>query len=370
MRSIVFIIALCISSLSCAGEVFTVKTMSFVGKNDAGIDIAGTDITTPFIESTNNVVASKINNLLFIELYGALAPVRYAKQFGKGDGVDLGGVSSQSFTVVLNDGRIFSLALSGESCGAYCESYANHYAFDAATGNRLVPSDLFLGSASAMLAKKMTSHKVALYNKQIAALKAELNQLSRRKVKAEEIEVVEGKIALNQGCISDVMEHDARANAFTRYAYNFNRTGVGIISERCSNHASRAYDDVGDVILTIPYTELRPYLSDYGKFIFLNEGKVTSDNSIYGKILTGRIGEKFMITMLLHKYDNGSIHGTYFYNNHRKAIKLSGSESANELLLNELAGETITAKMRLKMSSEKITGSWIGKKTLMVELTK
>lgn len=368
MRSIVFI-ALCFSSLSYAGEVFTVKTMSFVGKNGAGIDIAGTDVTTPFIESTNSVVASKINNLLFIELYGALAPVRYADQFGKGDGVDLGGLSSQSFTIISNNGRVFSLVFSGESCGTYCESYANHYAFDAATGNRLVPSDVFLGSASAILAKKMTSHKLALYNRQIASLKSELKRIAGGKTKAEDIEVLEGKIALNQSCISDVMEHDARANAFTRYSYNFNRTGVGIISERCSNHASRAYDDVGDVILSIPYTDLRPYLSDYGKYIFLNEGKATSDNSIYDKILTGRI-EKLMITMLLHKQDNGSILGTYFYNKHRKAIKLFGSESANELLLNELAGEVITAKMRLKMSSEKLTGSWMGNQTLMMELTK
>lgn len=369
MRWILFV-ALCISSLSYAGEVLTVKTMSFVGKNDAGIDIAGTDVTTPFIESTNNVVASKINNLLFIELYGALAPVRYAKQFGKGDGVELGGLASQSFAVILNNGRVFSLAFSGESCGAYCESFTNHFAFDASTGNQLVPSDLFIGSASIALTKKMVSHKVTLYNKQIALLEAELKQLNGGKAKAEDVEVLEGKIALNKSCISDLAAHDARANPFTRYDYNFNRTGVEIISERCSNHASRAYDDVGNVILTIPYSELRPYLSDYGKYIFLNEGRVASDTSIYGKILTGRIGEKSIITMLLHQYDNGSIHGVYFYNKYRKAIKLSGSESANELVLDESAGEAITAKIRLKKISEKLTGSWIGNKTLMVELTK
>lgn len=369
MRSIVFI-ALCISSLSYAGEVFTVKTMAFVGKNGAGIEIAGTDVTTPFIESTKGIVASKINNLLFIELYGALAPVRYAKLFGENDAVELSGLSNQSFTVVLNNGRVFSLAFSGEGCGAYCEDFTRYYAFDASTGNHLVPSDLFTASASIALTKKMLGYKQMLYTRQIALLEAELKQISAAKAKAEDIEVLEGKIALNKGCLSDLAEQDARTNPFTRYGYNFNRTGVEINSERCSNHALRAYDDVGNVVLTIPYSELRPYLSDYGKYLFLNEGKVASDNSIYGKILTGRIGEKSMITMLLHKYDNGSIHGVYFYNKYRQAIKLSGSESANELMLDESAAETTTAKMRLKRGTEKLTGSWIGNKTLIMELTK
>lgn len=170
MRNIVFM-ALCISSLSYAGEVFTVKTMSFVGKNGAGIDIAGTDVTTPFIESANGVVASKINDLLFIELYEALAPVRYAKQFGENDDVELGGLSSQSFTVVLNNGRVFSLAISGEGCGAYCEGFINHYAFDASTGNRLVPSDLFTASASIALTKKMLGYKLMGTSKNSPILK-------------------------------------------------------------------------------------------------------------------------------------------------------------------------------------------------------
>lgn len=369
MRNIIFI-ALCISSLSYAGEVFTVKTTSIVGKNGAGIDIAAADITTPFIESSNGVVASKINDLLFIELYRALAPVRYVKQFNENDEVELGGLAGQAFSVVLNNGRVFSLAFSGEGCGAYCEDFAKHFAFDASTGNRLVASDLFTASASRALTKKMLGYKQMLYNKQIASLEAELKQLGTGKRKTDDLEVLEGKIALNRDCISNLEGQDARINPFTRYAYNFHRTGVEIIAERCSNHASRAYDDVGDVTLTIPYPELRPYLSDYGKYLFLNEARAATGTSLYGKILTGRIGEKSMITMLLHQYDDGSVHGVYFYNKYRKAIKLSGSESANELVLEEFPGEGGTGKMLLKKRGEKLTGSWIGNKILPVELTK
>lgn len=74
--------------------------------------------------------------------------------------------------------------------------------------------------------------------------------------------------------------------------------------------------------------------------------------------------------MLLHQYDDGSVHGVYFYNKYRKAIKLSGSESANELVLEEFSGEGGTGKMRLKKHGEKLTGSWVGNKILPVELTK
>lgn len=369
MRIIVFI-ALCISSLSYAGEVFTVKTMSFVGKNGAGIDIAAAEVTTPFIESTNGVVASKINNLLFIELYRALAPVRYAKQFNENDEVELGGLSSQAFAVVLNNGRVFSLAFSGEGCGAYCEDFTKHFAFDASTGDRLVASDLFTAYASKALTKKMLGYKQMLYNKQIASLEAELKQLGTGKQKADDIEVMEGKIALNRDCISNLAGQNAHVNPFTRYDYNFHPTGVEIIAERCSNHASRAYDDVGDVTLTIPYPELRPYLSDYGKYLFLNEASAVTDTSLYGKILTGRIGEKSTITMLLHQHDDGSVNGVYFYNKYRKPIKLSGSESTNELVLEEFSNEGSTGKMRLKKRGEKLTGSWIGNTILQVELTK
>lgn len=370
MRRLVFLV-LCITSLNCAGDVFVVKAMSFVGKNGADIDIRESDVTTPFVESANNAVASKINNLLFIELYEALAPIRYAKRFGIKDGIVLDGLSSQSFTVVLNNGRVFSLMFNGESCGAYCEDFTNYYAFDATTGIRLVPDDLFVNSASTVLRDKMIRRKLMLYRRQIASLESTVKRRTG-KAKAEDIEELEAKIALNQSCVYHILGEDTHVNAFTRYKYNFNRTDVEIVSERCSNHASRAYDDVGVVTLPISYSELSPYLSAYGKYLLLNEGKQTSDNSIYGKLLTGRIGKTSAITMLLHKYDDDSIHGSYFYNKHRKAIKLAGSESGDELVLNEHVGGVITATMRMKISGAKLSGNWDSNRTqmIMIELTK
>ncbi len=124
--------------------------------------------------------------------------------------------------------------------------------------------------------------------------------------------------------------------------------------------------------MTVPYSELRPYLTDYGRSIFLDEPKKEFTKSVYGKILTGKIGGLTSITMLLHhKNSDNSFSGVYFYNKYGKAIKLSGTASVDNLKLKEYAEDevTVTAEISLKIIKDKLIGNWTdGNKSIPIEL--
>jgi hypothetical protein len=104
----------------------------------------------------------------------------------------------------------------------------------------------------------------------------------------------------------------------------------------------------------------------------LNEPKKKYTKSFYGKVLTGKIGERIIITMLLgDKYHVDSFSGVYFYNKYGKAIKLSGTASGDNLKLKEYAEDevTVTAEINLKIIKGKLIGNWTsGNKSIPIEL--
>jgi len=122
--------------------------------------------------------------------------------------------------------------------------------------------------------------------------------------------------------------------------------------------------------MTIPYNELKPYFTDYGRSFFLNEPKKKYTKSVY-RILTGKLGGQILITMLLSKESANSFSGVYFYNKYGKAIKLSGTVSGDNLQLKEYAEDetTVTAEINLKIIKNKLIGDWnSGNKSIPIEL--
>lgn len=374
MKILSLIISFFVSGICFAGEILTVKSMSYIEPKSQDCELNDDMcMTIPFVYSKNKDVADRINNFLFIIKFGIMAPKEYSKNFGKE--INLQGIASHNFLVVQNNETVLALKFTEEACGAFCEKYSSYYTFDTDTGDNISPEELFNESGRKALAKRIINYRNSLYRKQIKLLKKELSNFKRKKareVNDESEEDMYERIELNERCIKDISEYKFYYDQFNDVLnFKFNISSVDIITQRCSGHAMRALDDVGDITMPISYRELKPYLTDYGRSLFLNKPKKKFTKSVYGKILTGKIGERTSVTMLLHKYSANSLSGVYFYNKYGKAIKLSGTASGDNLKLKEYAEDevTVTAEINLKIIKDKLIGNWTGgNKSIPIEL--
>lgn len=370
------LLQLVLGMAASAASPVQVETMYYRGKTPQGQAVDEKGIAMPRVRMSDAAVAAKINDRLFIEVMSALAPRRQERYFTVADGVDIGGTASQSFSVVRNDGRILAIDLDAEGCGAYCEGYIRSYAFDVSSGRYLNPQDLFTTNGMRELSSRMMAERKSRYRREIANVRRELRAEPKRGAKAtQETSNLDERLELNQGCIK-TLDEDAALKTDQQVFSRIDslRLSVGahtfdLTAERCSNHASRAIDDVGEVTLKLAYPALRPHLTPYGRWLLLNEQRAAPPESVYGQILRGRLGADVPITMLLRHYPDGGVGGVYFYDRVRKAIQLTGRASGNAIELTEEEVGRPKAKLALTVKPGGLGGSWEGARKYSIELT-
>lgn len=377
--------ALCLLPLHGAfAAPLAVQTLVFKGRTTNG-DQNG-QVTMPFVHGNDKAVAARINDLLFIARHQVLAPRQPGRTLSAADGIVLEGLASQTFTVPRNDGRILSIAFEGEGCGAYCESFRDDYAFDARDGRLLTPDNLFTDSGIRSLAARLENERVKRYRAQLADLRAELAAARRdKKTPADDITDLQDRIALNQTCLAERLEA-AKATpvdpgeARRRFNYRLTATTLESSASRCSNHALRALDDVGEVTLALPYAQLAPWLSAYAQAVLFGPAAAApppSPEPVFGQLLRGELSAAgttaLPITMLLNLEYDGSVSGTYLYDRVRRPIALGGVRHGTDLTLTEDAGSTATPDtdkpvFKLRRSGTGLQGDWVGRRTLSVRL--
>lgn len=254
------------------------------------------------------------------------------------------GVSEQDFEVVRNDARILVVKVSGESCGAYCETFGRSASFDMRTGRLLTLDDLVTAKGQKRLASMMKAERKRRYVAEAKSNKAALEATPA--TDKETRDDLESRQALNEGCAQAAETYDVR--------YSIGKTDVLVMTAgRCSNHAMRALDDVGDVTLEIPAAKLD--LTPYGKSILAGGPDAPAPATPFGHVLHGTVG-KAQVTMLLEKLGgDGSINGQYFYDKHRKSIDLVGSIDGSEVTLDEDGGKHV-----LTVRQGGLSGTWSG----------
>ncbi|QSQ13884.1 hypothetical protein [Myxococcus landrumensis] len=326
-------------------------------------------IQMPFITHGNPKLAARINDRLFISRFKTLAPAKAEPQLSAPE-FDLAGLASQTFAVTRNDARLLTIHFHAESCGAYCETSSVAYSFDPQTGRLLNPRELFTPAGALALTQRMRKEKQRRYRAQLSQTEKALKSARKKKAADEKLADLEERISFNRACL-DQLDQDAEeplsASSFNdRWEF---KSGTAVwTDERCSNHAMRALDDVGNVSLSLSYPSLRPYLTAYGKRMLLGEGQASS-NDVFGQVLHGLIGES-PVVMVLEKEDGDSVSGMYFDKNHRKPLLLSGEVTGAKLEMQELdADGNPTANVRLEFGDNRLHGHWVGNTTLPMKLS-
>ncbi|MBC7608686.1 MAG: hypothetical protein H7228_03775 [Polaromonas sp.] len=197
--------------------------------------------------------------------------------------IDSQGNESQQFTVSRHDDRILTIAFDNEGCGAYCENYSTWYNFDQKDGSLLTAANLFTPKGMRALATRLRQEQISRYRKQLTelakSLKAAQTKPTGRAAKTSQTKVdvisdLEARIALNEDCLDKQIartKEPASRQVPTVFDYpgyipfELAEKAFKLNAARCSNHASHALDDVYDVVLSLPYPELAPWLTAYGK---------------------------------------------------------------------------------------------------------
>lgn len=161
-----------------------------------------------------------------------------------------------SWEVHTNTSKLFSLAISAEGCGAYCEYFTNYYSFDLKTGELLWLGELFTEDGLRLLRDSVNSLK----KHRIQAMMRTLRQSLLDTVQHKEREVIEEKIALYRDCLEQ-----EGIDRIEGQSFHFNKNSLFIHVGRCSAHYNRGFDDVGDFEFSFRIATLRQYLTPYGQ---------------------------------------------------------------------------------------------------------
>ncbi|NEX62911.1 hypothetical protein [Noviherbaspirillum galbum] len=346
---------------------FEVKTVAYKGK-------------LPYVESGDARRDARINHRIFLDMAEQPAPARYSdgiKVPKEQDGLQ--GSSDFGFLVLRNDGRVLALDVDAEGCGAYCEHYSTTYNFDAATGRMIFASDIFTPAGGRTLLNQNLAKRLAEYKRAIAALNKDAAANRRKKRIAtpwpqprpdskqdEEEDRIATAIEMYESCMESMRSPDhGKYFTLANASLQIDGESITFLNGRCSNHAMRALDEVGDQKNAYKIADLAPHFSAYGKYLLMGGPPAAPRAEPYRQVLQGRVGQAAITLLLSERYSDGSLSGIYFYNKYRKPIPLSGKVNGNEIELTESEStESPKPLIRVAVKGDKLEGHWIGKQTI------
>ena len=311
----------------------------------------------------NPKISEKINTALQLEYLEHLPGVFKKHPFENVCYVPDAGTNHMSFyewKKLKSPKNVLSISIDGEATGAYPEGFTNYHNFDLETGEPVYLTSLFTKAGQAQLLKKL-NQKV---KKTIQDFLKENNVQTNDK---EEQERVSEQQSIYKECLGEV-----DGNSLKSYEFSPGRDSITFIRYRCSNHANRALDDLGEYYISYSYAQVKPYLSAYGKKALLNENGPRNTTSPKGKMFKGKIAGKYPITAIISDiYSDGSLNMRYWYDKVKIPIELSGKFANGHFTLveNDYHSEEAQAwiaKANIEadwVDNKKIIGTWTNTKT-------
>jgi len=319
-------------------------------------------VRLPFVTGGAPGVAQRINAAIWREMLdGAVAPTTAGKTWTPpADKLPRGTSSLQYVATPIPPAspRLLALAFTGEGCGAYCEDFAETHVFDLRDGREVVLGDLLNVEGFAAVGRRLDAERRSAYQKQVRQLQAALK--SAHKGKKDEDEDTEERLALNRGCLEQVASEPSTPWWLVGHRFALDvRGGLEMTKGRCSNHAGRALDDVGDITLKISAADLTPWLTPYGLAVLRQQGDAPPPAAFDRRELHGTLAG-MPITMKLESLHAGAdTRGSYFYDKYRTPIALVVRLDSSQIVATEQTASQ--GHFDLTISGGTLAGTWTGK---------
>jgi len=229
------------------------------------------DVKLPFVTGGAPGVAAQINATVWSEMLdGAAAPKAPGKTFTPpADQLPQGTMSLayEAHFMPPRSRRLLQLRFSGEGCGAYCESFDRALIFDLRDGRKLALADLLTADGLATVGRRADAERRRLYRQQIRDWQLAIRQNTAPK--PDDVSDAEDRLFLNQECLKDVKRMPSTAERLKGDVHFTldGRGGLVLWLGRCSNHAMRALDDVGEIKVAVRAAQLKASLTPYGRAV-------------------------------------------------------------------------------------------------------
>nr|WP_262901698.1 hypothetical protein [Chryseobacterium sp. OSA05B] len=252
--------------------------------------------------------------------------------------------------------HILSITMEGEASGAYPEIFFIAKNFDLRTGNYINVQDLFRPEAAKTIEGLIRKEIKKQITDFIGVLKAEKNPSDE----------VLAQIGLYEGCFTEYGLDDIE--------YYFAKDKLKFIAPRCSNHATRALDELDHPVVEFSYKVLEKYWSSYAKDLVSGSEKVDK-TSFRNKLYKGKIDGKYPITVLIKRlYDEkggeASFNASYWYDKNKRLLEWNGKMKGNHMSITESEYYSeearqwmVTGLIEAEMKGNTITGTWQDYKT-------
>lgn len=295
-----------------------------------------------FTSKESPQVAKRINDYIFASFINQLPgnnPQTTVNQFANSE---MNPTANLDYTIEYRDANVLTLNMFVEGCGAYCESYNVPISFDLASGAAITLNDLFSRS-----------------------MMAELNTRIRKDIRSQIDTFV---TAQKDGGDPGYAEFYASCATYIDGLYYIDRFSLqkdhlAFLNGRCSNHANRAGDELGDFTTKVPTGELHKQFTPYGQYLTgaKSTTPVEPTPGIDGKVMYGTLGKSMRIVLKVDCKYGDFFEGAYFYQKFGAPIELTGKCDTADNRHYELktsAAEQSEEKITLELKDGVYQGVW------------
>ncbi|MDD7913154.1 hypothetical protein [Polaribacter ponticola] len=149
--------------------------------------------------------------------------------------------------------NVYSVTFNTEGCGAYCEEFSTSYNFDTSNGEKIYLDALLNQKRKKELLDLLSNQKRKTITDYIFKLKNE-------KTSEEDSRIINQSIELYTNCLESLP-----FKTLDYFDLKILNDSIILTSNRCSNHAARALDDLGDIEYQFKKAELSSFLNNFGK---------------------------------------------------------------------------------------------------------
>jgi hypothetical protein len=377
LATLLAIVALA-GSTPCAAGAIGFQEQSYRYKDCAGKPAVA---RIPLFAAEAGVAGKSIDNVIHMVLLKAAPPPKPSAtplSLGKGSLLDGGAENLQAKVADLLGGRIVEVSFAWSECDAVADSAAIAYRFDARTGRLIAERDIFTPNGRSML------HRL-LYEGRRSRVVEEVQRQERRTTLAKnkkDRQRAEQTRLLYQQCLDDRFEAGKwQEGAESLGIGGWSQHSLTFQASACASQSDAALDELGPFINKIEVAKFKPYLSDYGRYLFLGEGDgVIPADTATAQFFHGQVGDVpvtlYVGTRTSGAYAKGPLKfdsGVYFYDKYRTLIPLAvmPRDGANYEFEERDAEEKATATFAVKVDGTHLRGTWRGgSKRLPVEVAR
>jgi hypothetical protein len=164
-------------------------------------------------------------------------------------------LSDLTYNINVLNKKMYSLTLNAEGCGAYCESFSTSYNYDLSNGHKIYLESIFSKKGKKELLLLISREKRKEIENYILKINNEVDS-------KQDKEIITQTIELYKNCLNSLP-----FNSLEFIDFKIIDKTIVLTSERCSNHAEIALDELDDYQFIYKQSEINSHLNKYGKNI-------------------------------------------------------------------------------------------------------